>query len=109
MKVKNNPAGRLHDLLRLAKQQGSKLPVRTVWAKVFDIEPADTGILLQMLADLITLVSETKISIERLDDVDHEIYLKPFAKIEKFFSQVNLDAAWEPWLKQLDEPTLYGL
>jgi hypothetical protein len=109
LEVKNNPAGRLHDLLQLAQKQPPKEPARKAWAQVFGVAPEDTGLLLRMLADLINLMSETKASIERLDDVDHRIYLKPFAKIERFFSQVNLDAGWEHWRAQLDEPTLYGL
>lgn len=62
-----------------------------------------------MMAGLIGLVSETKTAIEHLDDVDHALYLRPFKKLESFLSQVNLDATWEHWQKQLDEPTLYGL
>jgi len=109
MEVKNNPAGRLHDLLQMAQRQSPKEPSRNAWANVFDVNPQDTGLILQMMADLIHLVTETKASIERLDDVDHEIYLKPFRKIERFLSQVSLDNPWEHWQRQIDEPTLYGL
>ena len=109
MEVKNNPAGRLHDLLQTAQRQNGKVKARDAWAKVFDIEPGDTALLLEMLADLIGLVSTTKSSIERLENVDHALYLKPFGKLERFFSQVNLDTNWEHWKQQLDEPTLYGL
>lgn len=109
MEVKNNPAGRLHDLLQVAQRQPGKDKARNAWAKVFDIDSSDTALLLEMLADLIGLVSNTKASIERLENVEHALYLKPFKKLEKFFSQVNLDATWEHWQKQLDEPTLYGL
>lgn len=109
MEVKNNPAGRLHDLLRAAQKQPAKEKARNAWAKVFDVDPSDTGLLLEMLANLIGLVSDTKKAIERLDDVDHTLYLKPFKKLEVFLSNVNLDAGWEHWQKQLDEPTLYGL
>jgi len=109
LEVKNNPAGRLHDLLRTAQKQNGKEKARNAWGKVFDVDPSDTGLLLEMLASLIALISDTKISIKRLDDVDHGLYLKPFKKIEILFSQVNLDGSWEHWRKQLDEPTLYGL
>lgn len=109
LEVKNNPAGRLHDLLRVAQVQPATLQARNAWAVVFGVEVGDTAALLQMLADLICLVSETKKSIERIEDVDHNIYLKPFKKIEEFLTQVNLDARWEKWKNQLDEPTLYGL
>lgn len=109
MEVKNNPAGRLYDLLRAAQKHPAKDLARNAWAKVFDVEPNDTAALLKMLADLIGLVSESKSSIERLEDVDHGLYLKPFKRLETFFSQVNLDAQWAQWQGQLDEPTLYGL
>lgn len=109
MEVKNNPAGRLHDLLRVAQKQPVKEKARNAWANVFDVDPGDTGLLLEMLADLMGLVSDTNTSIERLEDVDHALYLKPFKKLERFFSEVNLEAGWDHWQKQLDEPTLYGL
>lgn len=109
MEVKNNPAGRLYDLLRSAQKQSPKEKARAAWAKVFDVEPTDTRLLLDMLADLMGLVSETRSSIERLSDVDHGIYLKPFKRLETFFSHVHLDSNWEHWQKQLDDATLYGL
>lgn len=109
MEVKNNPAGRLYDLLRTAQNQPSKESARNAWAKVFGTEPKDTSSLLKMLADLIVLVSQAKSSIERLEDVDHTLYLKPFKRLEDFFSQINLDAQWAHWQNLLDEPTLYGL
>lgn len=109
LEVKNNPAGRLYDLLRSAQRQPGKDRARTAWGKIFDVDPSDTGLLLAMIADLIGLVADTKTSIERLDDVDQGLYLKPFKKLETFLSQVNLDGPWEHWQKQLDEPTLYGL
>lgn len=109
MEVKNNPAGRLYDLLRAAQKQPGNVKAKDAWAKVFDVDSGDTGLLLEMMASLIGLVSDTRTSIEQLDDVDHELYLKPFKKIEVFLSQVNLEAGWEHWQRQLDEPTLYGL
>lgn len=109
MEVKNNPAGRLHDLLSAARHQNPRENARKAWAAVFGIEPDDTGTLLKMLADLIDLAHETKVSIQRLDDVNHQLHLKPFKKIEALLSQLNLEASWESSMNYLDEPTLYGL
>lgn len=109
MNVQNNPAGRLHDILRLAQEQHPNHSARDAWGKVFEVSPADTGSLLKMLADLINLVHETKKSIGRLDDVNHEIHLRPFAKIETLLSQINLEAPWSHSRSQIDEPMLYGL
>ncbi len=109
MDVKNNPAGRLHDLLTSAQSQSPRETSRKAWASVFGVEENNTGALLNMLADLIDLVDESKRQIGRLSDVDHAIYLKPFGRIERLLSNVNLDAPWEQWKTQLDETTLYGL
>lgn len=109
MRVQNNPAGRLHDILSEARQQSPKDPARKAWAAVFGVAPEDTGSLLKMLADLIDLAHDTKAAIQRLDDVDHRLHLKPFKKIEALLSQLNLDAGWEHWRSQIDDTTLYGL
>jgi hypothetical protein len=109
VEVKNNPAGRLHDLLELARQQNPRISSRTAWAAVFGVEAADTGALLKMLADLIDLSHETKSAIQRLQDVDHDIYLRPFKKIEAALSHVSFEAPWEHSKNHLDDQTLYGL
>lgn len=109
MEVKNNPAGRLHDLLEMARHRPGNDSSRKAWAAVFDVSAEDTAAILKMLADLIDLTHETKIAIQRLDDVDHGIYLEPFKRIEALLSQINLDASWDHWQKQLDSQTLYGL
>lgn len=109
MEVKNNPAGRLYDILELARRQNPKQPARKAWAVVFEVEPNDTGSLLQMLADLLKLVHETKTAIQRLDDVDQELHLRPFRTIEGLLSNINLEASWEHWQSRIDANTLYGL
>ncbi|QGX40927.1 hypothetical protein [Permianibacter aggregans] len=109
MQVQNNPAGRLHDILSAARQHPPKEPARKVWASIFDITPEDTGTLLKMLADLIDLVHETKAAIQKLDDVDQNLHLKPFKRIESALSTFNLDASWEHWKNQIDDSTLLGL
>lgn len=109
MEVKNNPAGRLYDILDSARRQNPKESARKAWAAVFQVEPGDTGAILQMLADLISLMGEARTSIQRLEDVDQGLHLRPFAKIQSLLSTINLDATWEHWRNQIDETTLYGL
>lgn len=109
MEVKTEPAGRLIDILSEAKKKPANIKVRKVWADVFDIEENDTGTILRMLADLIQLTFKTKSQIKNVDNIDHDLYLKPFIKIEVMLSQINLDAPWQSWQQQIDEPTIYGL
>lgn len=107
--ISTNPAGRLHDLLRAAQSKSDKEPARNVWAAVFGVDPKDRGQLLKMLADLIDLVHDTKAALERLDGIDHGLFLRPFKKIETALSRLNLDATWNNWKQHLDEPTLQAL
>lgn len=109
MDVKNNPAGRLHDVLSAAQNHNKDLATKAVWADVFGIPADDTGLLLQMIADVIDLMRQTKAAIERLDDVDHELYLQPLRNIELLFSHINFEAAWHASKDRLDPTTMYGL
>ncbi|MBB1326599.1 hypothetical protein H5089_13960 [Pseudoalteromonas sp. SR45-1] len=109
MEVKTEPAGRLFDILQEARSKPEQHKVRKVWAEVFGLQENDTGTILRMIADLIQLIYKTKSQIEALDDVDHLLYLKPFQKIERMFSNINLEAPWQGCKNQIDEPTIYGL
>ena len=109
MEVKTDPAGRLHDLLELARKQPESKRAREALGIVFDVGSKDTESLLRLLADLIMLSQQTKSRIKSLDDISHEIYLKPFDNIEKILSTLNLDASWKSYRDLLSEPTLYGL
>lgn len=109
MEVKTEPAGRLFDILQEARSKPDQQKVRKVWADVFGVEESDTGTILRMIADLIQLTYKTKSQIEALDDVDHKLYLKPFNKIERLFSSINLEANWQGLKNLIDEPTIYGL
>lgn len=109
MEIKTEPAGRLFDILKEAKSKPDNYKVRKVWAEIFSVDEKDTGTILRMVADLIQLTYKTKSQIESLDDVDHSLYLKPFTKIERMFSVLNLEANWLSCKNQLDEPTIYGL
>lgn len=109
MEVKTEPAGRLFDILNEAKKKPPATKVRQVWADIFGIEAKDTGTILRMLADLIQLTYKTKSQIQNVENIDHQLYLKPFIKIEAMLSQINLDAQWQSWQQQIDEPTIYGL
>lgn len=109
MEVKTEPAGRLFDIFQEARTKPATDSSRKVWSSIFGVPENETGTILKMLADLIHLTHETKAKIEQLDDIDHQLYLKPFTKIEQILSKINLDAGWQQWKDQIDETTIYGL
>ncbi|MDQ7057620.1 MAG: hypothetical protein Q9N62_04000 [Ghiorsea sp.] len=109
MDVKNNSAGRLLDIFIEAKNSLPNLTVREAWADIFDVPADDIATILKLLADVITLNNETKRNLERLDNIDNKLYIKPFLKIESILSRVNLEGSWVTWQQQIDETTIYGL
>ena len=109
VRVRNNPAGRLYDLIYAARQQPPSNTIRAVWAEVFGINPMDTILLLRSLADLIDLAAETKNALSRLPDVDVDLYLQPFASIEQLLSMMNIDRQWTEGINLIDKATLQGL
>lgn len=92
-----------------ARRKSEKETARKVWSEVFQVEPKNTSELLKMLADLIDLVHDTKESLDRLNNIDHELYKKPFEKIERSLSRLNLDTQWKQSKDELDDSTLFGL
>jgi hypothetical protein len=107
--IKNNPAGRLLDILSEARLKKETTRVRTVWSEVFEIDDNDTGELLRMIAGVIDLIHDTKSSIDRVSNIDHDLYKRPFLKIERSLSRMNFDSQWKACKDDLDDSTLLGL
>lgn len=109
MEVKNNPSGRLYDILVSARHQPDNIKLRAVWANVFGCEQDDTGEILRLLADLFKLVHEAREATSNLNDVDSALYLEPFNRIENLLAHVNLNANWQGLKGNLDEKTMTEL
>jgi hypothetical protein len=109
MEVQNNPAGRLYDILMEAKRKQGGEQTRKVLGDMFGVQATDTSQILLIWADLITLSSEAKEALNNLENIDHEIYLKPFIKLEKVLSTINLNQKWQTYSAEIDENTMYGL
>ena len=77
------------------------------WAKVFGIPEEEKDTILYMVADFIKLVQETKISIGKLENRKTEIYLRPFAQIEKALKNLNLNQGIEIFFREIEPTALY--
>lgn len=109
MEIKNNPTGRLLDILVTVRAKPDANPARKVWASAFDCEPSDTGAILGSLADLIKLLAEAKEATQRFVPGDATIFLAPFPAIETMLSRVHLETIWQPSRAYLDDKTMSGL
>ena len=111
--ILNNAAARLYDILSEARTKFNprqhEVNIREVWASVLDVEEEDTVELLHFVAHLLDLVRTAKLDVQELPNVNTSIYLRPFAKIEKAFSNMNLEIPWHNFTQHLDEATMVGL
>lgn len=109
METKNNPTGRLLDILVDVRSKPDALPTRKVWASAFDCDPSNTGEILGSLADLIKLVAEAKEATVKFVPGDVTLYLAPFPKIESMLSRVHFETTWQSSRAHLDDNTMSGL
>jgi hypothetical protein len=109
MAMPNNPAGRLYDILSEALPSRSNKSIRETWANVFGIDPAATGDLLHLMAQLIELLRASRQRIEQVDGVDRDLYFQPIQNLEKAFASLNLDAQWNDFVNKVDNATMVGL
>ncbi|AJQ50986.1 MULTISPECIES: hypothetical protein [Pseudomonas] len=109
MEIKNNPVGRLHDILREASLRQDAEVTRSVWERVLDAPEGDAGTLLSRLADLVQLQREAKQALIDGVEGDPSIYLAPFEKIDLIFSRIDLSTRWDVSKQYLDNTTLSAL
>lgn len=109
MLTANNPAGRLYLLLADARTKPPNTVVRQVWADVFGVSPDSPIDILQSMAQLINLILEAKDAVTQLDDINHDIYLRPLNKIGDAFSKINLETQWDNFRNNIDDATMTSL
>ena len=107
--VKPDSAGRLLDLLLEAKARKNNERFCDVWAGIFGVPASDTGSVLSLVSQFIELNQKAKDDIRKLSDADHDLYLRPFNKIDSIFSRINFDEGWAAWKSQLDETLITEL
>lgn len=81
----NNSAGRLYIILDKFRANEDNVKVDKAWADIFGLKPADVSDLSLAISEVVKLIEEVKLQIA-VQDVDLEIYMKPFAKIERIFT-----------------------
>ena len=112
MTTLDNPAGRLLAILEEAEKIGkknTKQKCREVWAQVLKVEVTETEKLFTGYLAIMNLTSLAKRSLEELDDVDPELHLSPFNRLQQGFSTVGFNHQWEQFNKFLDPATITGM
>jgi len=104
----SNPAGRLHKILSDAKRQPDQKIVKEAWAEVLSVEPDDIIVTKSVVA-LYSLSQEIQSLIKMKEDLNHELYLSSFHRIDQAFFPLNLGTSWKSVRQHLTEEALTRL
>jgi len=110
----NNPAGRLYEILTLALKNGAKIGVRnrtakSVLSEVLDIDTEDSIKLFDGINKLFTLITDTELAINKLYNVDIELYQSTIQEIKEAFQDFNVVGEWSEIANKIDRGTLEKL
>lgn len=112
MSRQDNPAGRLLDLLERAKtiaKSRQKVGCLEIWTRLFEVEDNEVAKVYAGYVELINLTDTAKKAVENLDNIDRELYLKPFNRIQQGFVSTSFNHTWEQFAQYLDAATMTGL
>lgn len=109
MEIQNNTVGRLHQVLEAALKGNPNSPLRVVWAQALGCEPDNAAELLRLYSELIRLTHSAKHDLSQLDDLDEQLYLAPFKKVEAMLGKISFDLRWHEVKGHLDATTMLGL
>jgi hypothetical protein len=105
----DNPATRLHRLLKRAVKIPDNTKTQEAWAQLLRVQNAkDTSYLLSCLGPVLAMPHEVKETVLALN-LNHELMLRWVPKVEQALSAANLAGHWEPVRKPLDDATLINL
>ena len=106
----NNPASRLYEILTLALKNGAKIGVRnrtakSVLSEVLDIDTEDSSELFDGISKLFTLIKDTELAINKLYNVDIELYQSTIQEIKEAFQNFNVVGEWSEIANKIDRGT----
>ena len=107
----NNPAGRLHDLLKRAKALPDNSPTLDAWGKLL-FEKGDnktTSAVLARIGMVIQLPAETLKALEGVPGIDAALHLGWVSVVENAFCRMRLDATINHLTHNVDDATLVKL
>jgi hypothetical protein len=102
----DHPVIRLYGIISKARKTPAEVASRYAWADAFGVPRDNLMLIYTSLVDLSKLVKIAKLTIEELDDVNKEYYLKPIHVVETILANPNLEQQWGPSKGQLDDVTM---
>lgn len=106
----SNPAGRLHKILsEVARKNGDGIRIGDVWASALGCSANDQAEITRRLVEVYGLCEEVKNLIKFNPDLNHDLYLASFPKIERAILPAHLGQQWKNIRPNLDGEVLARL
>jgi len=102
----SNCTGRLALILDAARKQPNNITISQAWANILEIPKTDSARLFEGIAELVKLSVSAKKEVENNELLQAPVYKKPFVKVEKVFSNLNLNTSWNSVSPLIDEGTV---
>ncbi len=80
--LQDNPAARLYEIFSELNSIPKGASIRDAFARIFGIDKNNNGEILNLMTGLIEQVRQAHSSINQIENIRHEIYLKPIIVIE---------------------------
>lgn len=97
----SNPAGRLFNLLTAARNKPDGSKIRDMWAKVLDCDPRNDAEISLRVLELYKISQEVQTLIKLIPELNHDLYLASFNKIDKAIFPLNLEQPWRDKKREL--------
>jgi hypothetical protein len=107
----NNPAGRLLNVigkLRIILKEERNLKTESGWAKLFDIDNANTGLVMARVGSVLQLTNQITEIIKK-HKVENKIYFRDLNQIADAFRQMILQQGLDETLARIKEGSVTGL
>ena len=108
MVKRDNPAGRLHEILMQSRAIGN-IPTISMWAEVLQTSLDDKTECFRRITHLQELVDEVKYKVSNVQGLNTQLYLSRFADIENAVKVTNYDLPWDNYKQHLNEAAMLNL
>jgi hypothetical protein len=100
----DNPAQRLHDILKDAATRPAGQPVIEIWSAIFGFQPNDIICFYRTAEYLNSLLDDTEFRIRQLADLNHDLYLGDVQSIRRSILPKSTGDSWQ----SMAAPLLHG-
>lgn len=107
--VNVNSINRLNEIILKTLHVDNGIPIKNMWAEVFEVDCNDTYRILYNLAELNKIIENVKEEIDSIEKLNKDIYLKPILSIERAIKVLDLNTISSGFKSRINDNTIQAL